>query len=64
MKHGHINHWYQVENIRFDGMTPRDYLRGKDWGERGRTGLLFTCPPTRNWRAERFGPPRAHSALP
>ena len=39
MKHWEINAWYQTKNDRFGNVTPRDYLRGKDWDERERVGI-------------------------
>lgn len=39
MKHWEINAWYQTRNSDFGDVSPRDYLRGKDWDERRRVGL-------------------------
>lgn len=39
LRHWRINAWYQRKNDLFGGMSPRDYLRGKDWDERRRVGL-------------------------
>ena len=39
LRHWEINAWYQTRNERYDGMSPREYLRGKDWDERRRVGL-------------------------
>jgi hypothetical protein len=39
MKHWEINAWYQARNPSYGDVSPRDYLRGKDWGERRRVGL-------------------------
>ena len=47
LKHWQISAWYQTQNPEFkdpnnpdsDGMSPRDYLRGKNWDERKRVGL-------------------------
>jgi hypothetical protein len=39
IKHRDINAWYQTRNDEFGGLSPRDYLRGKDWDERRRVGL-------------------------
>jgi len=39
MKHWEINAWYQRTNPDYGDMSPRDYLRGKDWDERRRVGL-------------------------
>ncbi len=38
-KHWQISAWYQTQNARFGGLSPRDYLRGKSWDERRRFGL-------------------------
>ncbi len=40
IKHWEINGWYQTENPIFGNLTPRDYLRHKDWGERERVGMI------------------------
>src|SRR5262249_34401893 len=39
VKHWEINSWYSKPNEDFGGLSPRDYLRGKDWAERRRIGL-------------------------
>jgi hypothetical protein len=41
LKHEDINGWSQRPNREkpFNGLSPRDYLRGKDWSERYRIGL-------------------------
>lgn len=39
MKHREISNWYQTENKEFDGLSPRDFLRGKSWDERYRLGI-------------------------
>ena len=39
-KHEDINGWYSQPNKEFDGLSPRDYLRDKDWAERTRIGLM------------------------
>jgi hypothetical protein len=39
IKHWQINAWYQIEQKAYGGLSPRDYLRGKDWDERRRVGL-------------------------
>jgi len=36
--HWQINAWYSTRNDEFDGLSPRDYLRGKSWDERMRVG--------------------------
>jgi hypothetical protein len=39
LKHWEINSWYQTANEDFGNMSPRDYLRVRDWDERYRVGL-------------------------
>jgi hypothetical protein len=39
LKHWQINAWYQRKNPDFGYVSPRDYLRRKDWDERRRIGL-------------------------
>jgi hypothetical protein len=39
LRHWEINAWYQTPNDDFGRLTPREYLRGQDWGERTRVGL-------------------------
>ena len=39
LKHREITGWYQTKNDRFDGLAPREYLRGKTWEERTEVGL-------------------------
>jgi hypothetical protein len=39
LKHWQINAWYQTRNPDFGNVSPRDYLRGKNWDERRRVGL-------------------------
>jgi len=39
LKHWQINAWFQRPNDEFGGLSPRDYLRNKDWHERRRVGL-------------------------
>ncbi|MBN8957776.1 MAG: hypothetical protein J0H17_14575 [Rhizobiales bacterium] len=39
LKHRDITAWYQTKNPRFDGLSPRDYLRSKSWTERRALGL-------------------------
>jgi hypothetical protein len=44
LKHWQINGWFSTPNRRFGGLSPRDYLRGKDWQERvriGRDALIY-----------------------
>jgi hypothetical protein len=37
-KHWELNAWYQMPNDDFGGVSPRTYLRSKDWTERTRVG--------------------------
>jgi hypothetical protein len=37
-KHWDINAWYQTKSEDFGGLSPREYLRGKNWEERVRIG--------------------------
>ncbi|HEV7911754.1 MAG TPA: hypothetical protein VGP28_11885 [Methylocella sp.] len=39
LKHWEITGWYMRGNKRFGGLSPREYLRGKDWDERRQVGL-------------------------
>lgn len=39
LKHWEITTWYATRNREFGGLSPRDYLRDKDWAERTRVGL-------------------------
>lgn len=39
MKHWEINAWYQTNNPDYGGMSPRDYLKDKDWQTRRAVGL-------------------------
>lgn len=38
LKHWQINEWYSTKSDDFDGLTPREYLRGKSWEEKLRVG--------------------------
>ena len=38
LKHWQITGWYMTPNEDYGGMSPRSYLRGKDWSERVRVG--------------------------
>lgn len=38
-KHWEITGWYMTRSDRFGGVSPREYLRDKDWNERTRVGL-------------------------
>jgi hypothetical protein len=43
LKHWEINGWYSRPNPKYNGLSPRDYLRGKSWDERvevGRQALI------------------------
>jgi hypothetical protein len=39
MKHWEINAWYGTKRKSYGDVSPRDYLRGRDWDERRRVGL-------------------------
>ena len=39
VRHLDINGWYSTPNAKYDGVSPRDYLRGKSWGEQMQIGL-------------------------
>ncbi len=39
LKHWEINAWFAVPNENYNGQSPRDYLKGKDWDERMQVGL-------------------------
>jgi hypothetical protein len=39
LKHWEVTAWFQTVNNEYGGLTPRAYLRGKDWNERTRVGL-------------------------
>jgi hypothetical protein len=39
LKHLEINGWYSRPNDRFGGLSPRDYLRGKNWDEQLSIGM-------------------------
>jgi hypothetical protein len=38
-KHWEVTSWFMTKNRDHDGLSPRDYLRGKDWDERIKVGL-------------------------
>jgi hypothetical protein len=38
LKHYEITNWYRTENPDFKGLSPREYLKDKDWTERQRVG--------------------------
>jgi hypothetical protein len=39
LKHWDLNRWYQKPNNMFQGLTPRQFLKGKSLAERRRVGL-------------------------
>lgn len=39
VRHRDINGYYSKSSDRYDGLSPRDYLRGKSWDEQTRVGL-------------------------
>jgi hypothetical protein len=39
LKHRQINGWYQTSNKDYGGLSPREWLRGKDWDVRREMGL-------------------------
>jgi hypothetical protein len=39
LRHIDISAWYSTGNDEYGGLSPRDYLRGKDWDEQTRIGL-------------------------
>lgn len=39
LKHWEITGWYMRGNERYGGLSPREYLREKDWDERRQVGL-------------------------
>jgi hypothetical protein len=39
LKHQEINGWYQRPNRDYDGLTPREYLSGRNWDVRRGVGL-------------------------
>jgi hypothetical protein len=40
LKHWQITGWFMSKNELFGGLSPREYLVGKDWIERARVGLI------------------------
>jgi len=38
-KHWEITSWYMTKNKAYGGLSPREYLRGKDWAERTSVGV-------------------------
>lgn len=39
LKHQEINGWYQTKNDEFGGLSPREYLNGRNWDVRRSVGL-------------------------
>ncbi|MCF8478518.1 MAG: hypothetical protein K9G60_15940 [Pseudolabrys sp.] len=39
LKHQEINAWYQTKNEDFGGLTPREYLSGRNWDVRKSVGI-------------------------
>ena len=39
LKHWELNRWYETPNESTGGITPREYLKDKDWEERRKIGL-------------------------
>lgn len=39
LRHIDITSWYNTQNPEFGGLSPRDYLRGKEWDEQRRVGI-------------------------
>jgi hypothetical protein len=39
LKHRDISGWYSMRNEKFGGLTPRGYLRGKEWDSRRKVGI-------------------------
>jgi hypothetical protein len=39
LKHYQITGWYSVRNVEFNGLSPREFLRGQDWETRREVGL-------------------------
>lgn len=38
-KHHDITAWYMIKNPEYEGLSPREYLRGKSWGEKYQVGI-------------------------
>jgi len=38
-RHWQINSWFETPDKNFDGLTPREYLKGKSWDEKRHIGL-------------------------
>lgn len=39
LKHWQITGWYGTRNENYGSLSPREYLKNKDWDERRRVGL-------------------------
>lgn len=39
LKHQEINAWYQTKNDDYGGLSPREYLQGRNWAARRAVGL-------------------------
>jgi len=39
IKHWQVSGWFQLRDERFDGLSPRQHLRGRAWDERRKIGL-------------------------
>lgn len=39
LKHWELNRWYEKPNEKYGGLSPREYLKGKDWETRRKVGL-------------------------
>lgn len=39
LKHQEINSWYQTKNPAYDGLSPREYLNGRNWDVQRAVGL-------------------------
>lgn len=40
LKHWELNGWYATQNEDYDGLSPREYLKGKSWKKRWDVGLV------------------------
>jgi len=38
LKHREITGWFKTPNEKYGGISPREYLRGRDWAERTKVG--------------------------
>ena len=39
LEHWEVNAWFETPNEDFQGLTPRQYVRGRSWDERFEVGL-------------------------